>query len=56
MTQDATFEDGRESPLYLGAEDADDLQVISTLVQDAIGPASEMKWRKRARRFCRGVT
>ena len=28
---DATFEDGREAPLNLGAEDSNDLQVISTL-------------------------
>lgn len=51
MAQDARFEDGDEQPLRLRAEDGDDLQVVSTLVQDAICPASEMKWRKRERRF-----
>lgn len=51
MTQDATFEDGREAPLYLGAEDSDDLQVISTLVQDAVFPVTEMRWLPRENRF-----
>ena len=31
MTDDATFEDGRETPLNLGAFDPDDLKVISAL-------------------------
>ncbi len=48
---DASFEDGREAPLYLGAEDADDLQVISTLSQDAVFPATEMTWRPSECRF-----
>ncbi len=48
---DATFEDGREAPLNLGAEDANDLQVISTLTQDAIFPVTEMSWRPSERRF-----
>ncbi len=47
---DASFEDGREAPLNLGAEDADDLQVISTLAQDAIFPITEMTWRPSERR------
>lgn len=51
MTQDATFEDGREAPLNLGAVDEDDLQVISALVQDAVLPLSEMSWRPADRRF-----
>ncbi len=48
---DASFEDGREVPLNLGAEDADDLQVISTLSQDAVFPVTEMTWRPSERRF-----
>lgn len=51
MSQDATFEDGGESPLRLMAEDAKDLEVISALVQDAVFPASEMSWRTSERRF-----
>ena len=51
MTEDARFEDGREAPLNLGALDAGDLEVISTLVQDAVFPITEMRWRKAERRF-----
>ena len=51
MTDDARFEDGREVPLYLGAFDADDLQVISGLAQDSVFPISEMTWRAGERRF-----
>jgi hypothetical protein len=51
MSQDATFEDGRERPLNLGALDADDLSVISSLAQDAVFPITEMKWAIRQRRF-----
>lgn len=49
--QDARFEDGAEAPLRLIAMDDDDLQVISTLVQDAVFPASEIVWDARHRRF-----
>lgn len=51
MTEDARFEDGAERPLRLRAEDAEDLTVISTLVQDAVLPASEMRWERTRRRF-----
>jgi len=51
MSMDAKFEDRGEAPLNLGALDEGDLQVISSLTQDAVFPASEMKWDKRAGRF-----
>lgn len=51
MTQDAKFEDGREAPLNLGAMDVDDLHVISSLTQDAVFPASEMRWHAKGARF-----
>ncbi|MGH1368552.1 MAG: DUF2948 family protein [Maritimibacter sp.] len=51
MTQDARFEDGGEAPLRLVAIDADDLGVISALVQDAVFPAAEMTWRPKTREF-----
>ncbi|MEJ6404044.1 DUF2948 family protein [Yoonia sp. 2307UL14-13] len=51
MTQDASFEDGKERPLRLKALDAEDLSVIATLTQDAIFPASEMQYDRKARRF-----
>ena len=51
MSEDARFEDGREAPVNLGAMDTEDLRVISSLVQDAIFPASDMTWRAGQRRF-----
>lgn len=48
---DASFKDGREAPLNLGAQDAEDLQVIATLSQDAVFPITEMSWRAKERRF-----
>ena len=51
MTQDARFEDGRETPLNLGALDGDDLKVIASLTQDAVFPASEMRWHRSGARF-----
>ena len=51
MTEDARFEDAEPGALALRALDADDLRVISTLVQDAVFPVAEMTWDSRRRRF-----
>lgn len=51
MSEDARFEDGGEKPLKLVALDAEDLTVISALVQDAVFPATEMTWQPKRRRF-----
>jgi hypothetical protein len=51
MTEDARFEDGAERPLRLKAEDAEDVGVLAALVQDAVMPASEMRWERGRRRF-----
>ena len=48
---DAKFEDGREAPLNLGALDADDLHVISSLTQDCVFPITEMKYARSQNRF-----
>lgn len=48
---DAKFEDGGEHPLRLSALDTADLEVISTLIQDAVFPATEMTWDRGKRRF-----
>ncbi|MEM6277056.1 MAG: DUF2948 family protein [Pseudomonadota bacterium] len=48
---DARFEDGAEKPLRLMAFEAPDLEVISSLCQDAVFPATEMSWRPKERRF-----
>lgn len=51
MTEDASFHEGVEKPLRLQAFDAEDLSVLSALVQDAIFPASDMRWLAKDRRF-----
>lgn len=48
---DARFEDGGEAPLRLVASDAEDLAVISALVQDAVLPVTEMSHDPKRRRF-----
>jgi hypothetical protein len=48
---DARFEDGADVPLRLMAQSADDVPVLSALLQDAVFPISEMRWDKRRRRF-----
>lgn len=51
MVEDASFEDGGERPVRLIALDAEDLEVISALTQDAVFPITEMSWQPRRRRF-----
>ncbi|MCA8883013.1 MAG: DUF2948 family protein [Rhodobacteraceae bacterium] len=48
---DARFEDGADRPLRLMAQSADDVPVLSALLQDAIFPAAEMTYRPRQREF-----
>lgn len=48
---DARFEDGGDKPLRLMALDGDDLQVVTTLTQDAVFPITEMTWQPSQRRF-----
>jgi Protein of unknown function (DUF2948) len=48
---DARFQDGGEAPLRLVAQDGDDLKVISTLVQDAVLPVTELQHDPKRRRF-----
>lgn len=48
---DARFEDGGERPIRLRAFDAEDLSVISALVQDAVFPVTEIRWQRSKRRL-----
>ena len=48
---DARFEDGQDRPLYLGAQDAEGLTILSALTQDAVFPITEMRWEPARRRF-----
>lgn len=49
--RDARFADADEGPLRLRALDAEDLTVISALVQDSVTQVGEVAWLKRNRRF-----
>ena len=44
MSKDARFEDGEEKAVNIGAFDKSDLEIISSLLQDSILPASEIQW------------
>lgn len=48
---DARFEDGDERPLNLLAQDAEDVKVMSALVQDAVLSLADVTWDRKARRF-----
>lgn len=49
--RDASFADGAEKPLNIAVLDADDLQVVSALAQDAVFPIGELKWLRKSRQF-----
>lgn len=48
---DAGFEDGADRPIALIAQEADDLPVLSALVQDAVFPLRELAYVRPRRRF-----
>lgn len=48
---DASFRDADPAPLALRVADAEDLLVVSALVQDAILPATEMSYDARQRQL-----
>ena len=48
---DARFEDGDDAPIAVAAQDAEGLQVLSALLQDAVFPITEMAFAKSRRRF-----
>ena len=49
--KNALHADGSDRALRLKAMCAEDLQVISSLVQDAVFPATAMRWNRRSRQF-----
>ncbi|HVG49618.1 MAG TPA: DUF2948 family protein [Rubellimicrobium sp.] len=48
---DARFADADEGPLRLRALDAEDLTILSALVQDAVTQVGEVSWLKQHHRF-----
>jgi hypothetical protein len=51
MILDARFQDGDDAPLRLIAQEVRDLEVMASLVQDAVFPITEMTYAKRQHRF-----
>jgi hypothetical protein len=51
MVQDARFEDAEELSLRLKVQDAEDLSVVSALLQDAVLPMKEISWQPDMNRF-----
>lgn len=49
--EDARFEDAGEAPVNIGAFDTEGLEILSSLVQDAVFPIEDMSWGKVKRRF-----
>ena len=49
MAQDASFSDGADSALYLGAVTPEDLEVISSILQDSIFSIKDLAWSKKKR-------
>ena len=48
---DASFTDADDAPLHLGAADAEDLRVLSALMQDAVLSVADIAWDRPARRL-----
>jgi hypothetical protein len=48
---DARFEDADDAPLRLIAQDGEGLSVLSTVLQDAVFPITEMTYAAKRRRF-----
>jgi len=51
MVQDAKYEDAEELPLRLKVQDAEDLAIVSALLQDAVLPMKETSWQPDTNRF-----
>ena len=51
MTQDAEFNDALDRPLNLGVQDAEDLQIISSLTQDAVLTVGDLRWNRAERQL-----
>ena len=49
MSQDASFSEGADRALYLGAFTPQDVEVISTILQDGIFCIKDLAWLKKKR-------
>lgn len=51
MSEDARFEDGAAKPLNLGAQDGEDLKILSALAQDGVFTSADLTWQAAKHRF-----
>ena len=49
MSQDASFSEGADRALYLGAFTPQDVEIISTILQDSIFCINDLAWLKKKR-------
>ena len=50
MSQDASFSEGADRALYLGAFTLQDVEIISTILQDSIFCINDLAWLKKKQR------
>ena len=50
MSQDASFSEGADRALYLGAFNPQDVEIISTILQDSIFFINDLAWLKKKQR------
>lgn len=50
MSQDASFSEGADRALYLGAFNPQDVEIISTILQDSIFCINDLAWLKKKQR------
>jgi len=51
MSQDASFSEGADRALYLGAFTPQDVEIISTILQDSIFYINDLAWLKKKQRL-----
>ena len=50
MSQDASFSEGADRALYLGAFNPQDVEIISTILQDSMFCINDLAWLKKKQR------
>jgi hypothetical protein len=51
MAQDVRFSEGADSALYLGAFTAEDVEVVSSILQDGVFCVKDLAWTKKKRKL-----
>ena len=51
MAQDVSFSEGADSALYLGAFTPEDVEVVSSMLQDGVFCMKDLAWTKKKRKL-----